>query len=104
MDKLLQRFAAIALWILDLRADFGERLALPCHLDRRHVPQWMPRNTTRVKIRRSMARRASHTGRTKAKVATDDQGLMRMAVLALSGPISSRVAIHAAGMTNECCT
>jgi hypothetical protein len=101
MDKLLQRFAAVALRILDLRADFGERLALPCHLDRGYVPQWMPRHTTRVKIRRSMARRASHTGRTKAKVATDNQGLMRVAVVALSGSISPRVAIHAAGMHDD---
>jgi len=98
MDKLLQRFAAIALWILNLRANFGKRLALPCHLDWRHVPQWMPWHTSRVKIRRSMARRASHPGGTKAKVATDNQGLMRVAVVALSGSISPRVAIHAAGM------
>jgi hypothetical protein len=38
MNKLFQRPAAIALAILDLRADLRERLALPRHFTRRETP------------------------------------------------------------------
>ena len=60
LDEVLERPAAVALGVLDLGADLGERLALPGHLERREVPAGVAGHLPGIEVRRPVAYRAAH--------------------------------------------
>ncbi len=101
VDQFIHRLAAVALGILDLLADLAQRLAEPSHLDGRHVPLRVPRDLARIEIRRTMAGGAAHGDSSQAVLAAHDYRLMGMAVLALRGAITGRMAVDAARMLDD---
>src|SRR5690242_7739393 len=60
LHHLLQRLAAVALEVFDLRADLTERLADPCHLDRREQPFRMAGNARGIVVVRAMTSDTTH--------------------------------------------
>ncbi len=90
LDELLHRLAAVASRVLDLLADVGQRLAFPGHLDGRDVPQRMSRDLAGIEVSRTMAGCAAHANGTETILATDNERLVRMAVVTLIGPVAGR--------------
>src|SRR5260370_1038090 len=66
MHDIVQRAAAVARRIFDLRANLPERLAFPCHLARREMPDRVARHAGRFEIRRLMTNRTAHRRQPKA--------------------------------------
>jgi hypothetical protein len=95
-QDLLQRPAAVARRILDLRADLADRLILPSHLPGRQVPVRMARHAGGIEIRALVAGGAAHRRCAKAIGAAFDRRLMQSACFALERAIADRVAVHAA--------
>ena len=77
VHDLIQRAAAVARRVLDLRANFPERLALPTHFNRREMPDLVSMHATGFEIRRLMTNRTAHGRQAKAVISTGDRWLMQ---------------------------
>src|ERR1700753_894044 len=60
MDQVFDLAAAVTRGILELRADFSQRLALPCHLPRGELPYRVTRHAAGIEVRGLMTNRAVH--------------------------------------------
>src|SRR5258705_1371783 len=98
MDKIFDLASAIAGRVFELRANFGNRLALPRHLKRRKMPFRMARHTAGVEVRVLMADRTAHRRETVAVRAAGDRWLVQPAFVALPWTITGRVAVGATRM------
>jgi hypothetical protein len=102
----LEGATAIALRIFELAADLAHRLTFPSHLDRRQIPSRMSWNASerdllagqKLYIAVHVASAAGVSGHATAIVAPRDGRGVNVHVVALRGPISCGVAIHAAGI------
>jgi hypothetical protein len=101
VDELGHRLAAVALRVLDLLADFAQRLADPGHLDWRHVPLRVARDVPGIEVGRPVAGRAAHADGAEVVVAAHDERPMRMAVVALHGAVAGGVAVDAARVLDD---
>jgi hypothetical protein len=94
--KRVQRTAAIARGILDLRTDLTERFAFPAHLTRRETPFVMTGNAAGLKIRVLMADRTAHRREASAIRSPLDRRLVNPAQFTLMRTIAGGMAIDAA--------
>src|SRR5690242_13303245 len=98
MDELVHLPAAVALRVLDLRADLTDRLALPRHLAGGEVPFRMPRNAARLEVRRAVAGGAAQRHHPVPIGAALDRRLVRPPLVSLMRAVARGVTIHAARM------
>src|SRR5262245_30146437 len=88
--------AAVPIEVFELSANLSDRLALPCHLDRRHHPAWMPGNAL---VGRTLVQgkvpvgMAGHAGQITAR-----QRHVRMKIVGLRWAIAHWMAVEAARM------
>src|ERR1700686_2006134 len=94
--------ATVALWVLQLAANFAERLSLPRHLDWGQAPARMSGDATVGRMLRKrevmvrVARAAGISWHADTVVASRNLRPMRMHVIALCRPVAGRMAVHAA--------
>src|SRR5262245_8598832 len=112
---LVQQFEiapAVALWVFDLPADVANGFAFPRHLFWRQLPTGMAGNApergllTRenVQVAIGVTSAAGIAGYAASVDAARRARRMRMHVVALSGPVARRVAVHAARMHDHLCS
>src|SRR5579872_3670256 len=95
VDEVVQRTSAVALAILDLRADLTERLALPRHLARRDVPLRVAGHAARLEVGALVADRTTHGNGSKPVRAALDRRLVQSGGIALARRIARRMAVGA---------
>src|SRR5882762_9767949 len=98
MDEFLELASTVTCGILELRADFGNRLALPRHFARCEVPLRMARHAAGFEVRMLVATRAAHRWKTMTVRAARDRRLVQPALVALPRSIGCGMAIRAARM------
>src|ERR1044072_4450583 len=106
-EMLLQqreRAPAVACRLLELLADLLERVALPCHLDRRELPARMTRNALvgggadEGEVLLGVAGRAIQSRDAEAHIAARHRRQMLLPGIALQRLIARRMAVHVARM------
>src|SRR6186713_2068305 len=98
MDEFFNLAPAIARRILELRADFRNRFALPRHFARCKVPFRMARHTAGLEVCMLVANRTAHRRKAMAVRAAHDRRLMQAALVTLPRSVAGGMAIHAARM------
>src|SRR5439155_6394502 len=94
MDEFLELASTVACGILELGADFGDRLALPRHFARCQVPFRMARHTAGFEVRMLVANRAAHRRKAMAVRAACDRRMVEPPLIALPRPTDCGMAIR----------
>jgi hypothetical protein len=97
-DDLIQGSSAVALRILDLRANLSGGPALPGHVLRREMPAGIAGHSARIEIGGLVAILTSHRSKAVAVLSTFHGWLMQLPHVALTWAIACRVAVGATGM------
>jgi hypothetical protein len=101
VHDVIERAAAIARGILDLRAYLSDRLAFPGHFGRRQVPNRIAGHAAGIDIRLLMTNRTAQRRKSEAVFTADDRRLMRAAEIALARAITGRMTVRAALMGQD---
>src|SRR5215216_4404853 len=99
MDEFLKLAAAIACGVLELRADFGNRLALPRHFARCEMPFRMARHAAGFEVCMLVANCATHRRKAMTVRAARHRRLVQPTLVALPRPIGCGMTIGAARMS-----
>jgi len=101
VHNLIERAAAIARGILDLRAYLPDRLAFPGHFARRQVPNRIAGHAAGIDIRLLMTNRTAQRRKSETVFTANDRRLMRAAEIALARAIACGMTIRAARMSKD---
>jgi len=101
VHDVIERAAAIARGILDLRAYLPDRFAFPAHFARRQMPNRIAWHSAWIEISLLMTNRTAQRRKAEAVFTANDRGLMRAAEVALARAIAGRMAVHAARMSQD---
>jgi hypothetical protein len=101
LHNVIERAAAVARGILDLRANLPDRLAFPAHFARRQMPSRVAGHAAGIEIRLLMTDRTAQRRKAEAVFTANDRRLMRAAEIALARAIAGRMAVHAARMSEH---
>ena len=77
VHNLIERAAAIARGILDLRAYLSDRLAFPAHFSGRKMPDWVAGHAAGIDIRLLMTDWTAQRRKAEAVFTPEDRRLMR---------------------------